>query len=280
MASPSPIAVGDHEVVTPCANHLDEESFKTFAPFLRATQQYSECSGYRFRSSAFREDDAGYDACEFDARMRAAPAVHKFKERLEAREPALLEELDRAFRLVMAESVRNSMVSHCQQLGIFPPLPRPAHIDDDDCAYQDASSPLLEIAQRLYNEKIRRDNFLGARLEKRVLTAAYIVDFATEMGASLPEMPETYSTMLQEFTERVSDWEALQGSLEVCEHDLCTGGRLQSLDSDYYERLQDMNRWWGDSMAAIGTSNATSIIGSCVGLGRHDHGVSLSKRVV
>merc|ERR1712232_492227 len=141
--SPSPAEANGHPKPVLLGRPLDEESFKSFAPFLRASQEYSELSGCRFRCSSFQSDNSFSEARPgLEARLRAAPAVHEFAERLRVGDAALREELERAFRLVMAESVRNSMMSNCRQLGVFPPLPRPVGVDDDDCAYEDASAPL------------------------------------------------------------------------------------------------------------------------------------------
>jgi len=233
---------------------------KNFAPFLHASQEYSEISGYRFRSSSFGVDFDAVEVLDREAKLRAAPAVHSFAERLRAGDSALLEELDRAFRIVMAESVRNSIMSNCQQLGIFPPQPRPDNIDDDDCTYEDVSAPLPVIAQRLYNDKVRRQNVVGTRLEKRAMTAAYIVDFAAETGVCLPKMPEIYMAMLQDFSERVSDWEAQHEPIPRDSHEVS----LQSRESQ--EHFMDGNRWWEDSFKLFRDTDATSLMASCVGV--------------
>lgn len=159
------------------------------------------------------------------AKIRALPQVRDFAARLRAGEPALQEELDRAFRLVMTESVRNSMIGMCQALGVFPPMPPPAGVDADDCAYEDASAPLPDIAQRLYNEQARRLGegdvgggsasdtggpaaSVGQRLQRRAMTAAFLVDFAEGLGVALPTMSETQEAMLQDFAQRIEEWGA------------------------------------------------------------------------
>jgi hypothetical protein len=247
---------------------LDEVSFRHFAPLLRASQDYAEHSGYRFRSSSFDGLSLGDgleadDASEFvelpnagseapssgssgsgrlaviseeraqdaglrlAAKIRALPQVGDFAARLQAGEPALQEELDRAFRLVMTESVRNSMIGTCQALGVFPPMPPPAGIVMDDCAYEDASAPLPDIAQRLYNDQARRlgegdvwgssassdpdgpgDASVGQRLQRRAMTAAFLVDFAEGVGVALPTMSDTQEAMLQDFAQRIEEWGA------------------------------------------------------------------------
>lgn len=207
--------------------HLDEDSFRHFAPLLRASQDYSRHSGFRFRRKSFdmssitgelQGDSSGSGAGCLEAReaakLRAAPAVHAFAERLRAKEPRLLEELERAFRVVMAESVRNSMLGTCKEMGMFPPHPPPAGVEAGDCAFEDVSAPLAVIAQRLFNDQLRRearvdtdaaDGHLGCMLQRRVMTAAYLVDFASEIGVPLPPMSETCQTMLQEFAVSASN---------------------------------------------------------------------------
>merc|ERR1719183_3324816 len=60
------------------------------------------------------------------------------------------------------------------------------------------------IAQRLYNDQLRRQRNEGlqGRQQKRAMTAAFLVDFAHHAGAKLPESPETYQSLLQEFSNR------------------------------------------------------------------------------
>lgn len=301
------------------ADNLDEESFRHFAPLLRASQEYSRHSGFRFRSASFQnvcdnhytqeigKTDAASSLAAVEqqlpqpprlaAKLRAAPAVRSFAERLRAGEPALVEELERAFRLVMAESVRNSMIGTCKELGVFPPSPPPTGVKGDDCAFEDASAPLPVIAQRLFNDQVRRNGAgndtgtvtieagaLGFRLLRRAMTAAYLVDFASEIGATLPQMPETYRAMFQDFAARAAEWARLSRGREDC------GCSKAAPQDDQAEALQkglvgfgaaaersmreELGRWWTEhrengfwataNMMVLGSVGALQ----CAGLGR------------
>jgi hypothetical protein len=138
------------------------------------------------------------------AKITAAPAVKSFGDRLAAGEVALVEELEKAYRIVVAESARNMMIATVKGLNLFPPTPKPQGISDDDCSYEDASAPLPVIAQRLYNNNVRRqrDEGMQGRQQRRAMTAAFLVDFSHHAGATLPQSPETYQTLLEEFHAR------------------------------------------------------------------------------
>lgn len=219
------------------ADGLDEISFRHFAPLLASSQEYAGHTGCRFRGPSFdgiedlaamlargassgnppiRYVDAGpiryADAgSRLAAKLQAAPAVRSFGDRLLAGEPALIEELETAFRIIVAESARNMMIATVKGLGLFPPENLPEGISAEDCCYEDVSAPLPVIAQRLYNDHVRRqrDECSSARRQqRRSLTAAFLVDFAYEVGAELPGIPETYQTLLQEFAARNADFKA------------------------------------------------------------------------
>lgn len=89
---------------------------------------------------------------------------------------------------------------------MFPPAPAlvAVNIDEDDCSWEDVSAPLPIIAQRLYNDEVRRLLDLSgstSRLKRRALTASFIGEFAEETGAVVnPTMPETYASMLRDFS--------------------------------------------------------------------------------
>jgi hypothetical protein len=306
------MTISDGDTCPDAADNLDEESFRHFAPLLRASQEYSRHSGFRFRSASFHsvsdnhcfEEVAKTDAASSQAKnpllaakLRAAPAVRSFAERLRAGEPALVEELERAFRLVMAESVRNSMIGTCKELGVFPPSPPPSNVTGDDCAFEDASEPLPVIAQRLFNDQVRRDGVgdetgtissesgaLGCRLLRRAMTAAYLVDFASETGATLPQMPETYRAMFQEFAARASEWARLTrggGSKALTQQD-----RQQALQNGVMgfgasaekSMREELSRWWSwteqkengfwatANMMVLGSAHGGIL--QCVGVGR------------
>lgn len=214
---------------------LDQETFKNFWPLLDDSRDYARLSGCRFRSRSFdgiageelqqdvpnlwpkasttraHSDDTNLT----EARARAAPAVYSFAERLRAGESALLEELDKAFRIVMAESVRSAMIATCQLLELWPPgvtQMLTAGVDPDDCAFEDVSAPLPAIAMRLYNDELRRRGLTSQQgdtdpMRRRAMMASFIVEFATAAGTPLPELPETYDMMLKEFKVQASQWE-------------------------------------------------------------------------
>ncbi|CAE7364235.1 rpl12 [Symbiodinium sp. CCMP2592] len=99
------------------------------------------------------------------------------------------------------------------RLDLWPPQPPPPGIEDDDCCYEDVNSPVPVIAQRLYNDDVRRllavpcDGVQSPWLQ-RALTAAFIVDFATEVGLPSPEMPPTQQEMIEEFSLRIQEYES------------------------------------------------------------------------
>jgi len=94
---------------------------------------------------------------------------------------------------------------------LWPPDPPPLGVPSSDCSYEDLSAPLNVIAQRAYNDEARRQRgeVSGATssLAHRALTASYLVDFAHEVGATLPPVPETFSVMLEELELRAGEWE-------------------------------------------------------------------------
>merc|ERR1719215_1375722 len=97
------------------------------------------------------------------------------------------------------------MIATVKGLGLFPPPVPTEGVTADDCAYEDASASLPMIAQRLYNDHVRRQRDEGGsagRQQRRAMTAAFLVDFAHHAGAALPESPETYKYLLQEFSTR------------------------------------------------------------------------------
>lgn len=221
---------------------LDEESFPCFAPLLSASQAYASHSGCRFRSSDFcdlpvedstdvievrrtskaTDEDAEASACRrLVAKLQAAPAVASFAKRLRAGERELVEEMTRAYDVVMNESVRNAMVAGFRELGLWPPSPAPTGIEDSDCDFEDLSAPIPVIAQRIYNDEThrRRDSDLfgstvSSRHCQRATTASYLVDFVYETGVQLPmDAGDRHVSLLQRFGERVSEYEREAASL-------------------------------------------------------------------
>ena len=62
--------------------------------------------------------------------------MQAFASRLRQGDPELAEEHERAFRVVMVEGVRNAMMAAIQRLELWPPLPTPRGIEEDDCCYE------------------------------------------------------------------------------------------------------------------------------------------------
>merc|ERR1711933_657411 len=120
-----------------------------------------------------------------------------------------MQSLKFAYQQVMTESVRNGIVATFRQLGLWPPTPPPAHVSDDDCAWQDTSAPLLEIAQRTFNDDSRRgcDQLLRP-LQLQATTASFIVDFAADVGTAseLASPTDMHKEQLAEFMLRVDEW--------------------------------------------------------------------------
>jgi len=260
----------DADSATRVAQRLDEQSFRRFAPLLAASQAYASYSGCRFRSSSFdgignpqafpgaapdiptvsaqRSHDSGP---RLAAKLRAAPLVREFAHRLRSGiDPGLNEEIERAFRIVMRESVRNAMMGMFQAYDMFPPSPPPAGIQDDDCSYEDVTAPLPAIAQRLYNDQVRRvsDPGMGA-LEIKAMTAAYLVDFADGVGMKMPPTPETQQAMFKEIAERMAEFSRQSrnpngsNARDVFLRGLGVGSAAEKLRSD-------AKKWWDENWKA------------------------------
>lgn len=216
---------------------LDLEIFPNFWPLLDDSRDYARLRGCRFRSrswdglsgksatrkqqdsevttaaSAGQSSSAAESAELLRARAQAAPTVYRFAERLRAGEPKLLEELDKATRIVIAEGVRSSMVATCQRLELWPPSSEPAGVQDSDCSFEDVTAPLPVIAQRLYNDDRRRHAFTPGKdglnpMRRQAMMAIFITEFALAAGISLPSAPETYDVMLSEFNAQAAEWDA------------------------------------------------------------------------
>ena len=177
---------------------LDALAFPRFEPLLLACQDYAVLSGCRFRLLAFggRGGAEGYGSGGADptAQQRWAAAiasaeysVHDFAARVRSGDGPLLEEIERASRIVMAESVRNAMVAMLRKLDMWPPPVPPMGVEDTDCSYQDTSAALEVIAQRCYNDEARRqcsESLAGVTHRRRAATASFLVDFAHEVIGS------------------------------------------------------------------------------------------------
>jgi len=196
---------------------LDTDSFPAFAPLLEACQDYAQLSGCRFVRGALQEFETCNSTLEdklqgekLSAMRKAAPLVALFKHSLLLPRAdgsgELRDTVARAYRLVMTESVRNGISATCREFDLWPPKPAPAGISDDDCAYEDTAAPLAVIAQRIYNDELRRSTEDAFKpLLRRAATASFIVDFATEVGADLPALSELHQQMLEEFMSRVAE---------------------------------------------------------------------------
>merc|ERR1712048_203161 len=103
------------------------------------------------------------------------------------------------------------MIGTCRQLNMFPP-PDAVAVTEDDYAYDDLSASFPEIAKRLHNDHMRRtssDEANGSWLQQRVMTAAFVVEFAEEVGVVPFQTSEEQQAQLQgvgEFEARVQEW--------------------------------------------------------------------------
>merc|ERR1711982_147868 len=149
----------------------------------------------------------------------------------------------------MSESVRSGMKATLSQLLMWPPAPemlRGVAVDVNDCAYEDMSKPLPEIAQLFFNDEQRRlqGNHLS-ELKRRVVTASFILDFAVSTGMELSALPETQEIMLEEFTRRVDEWTRGQEAAT-------SGARAAFLNGLGFNPAADVARkqvtqWWEDN---------------------------------
>lgn len=209
--------------------YLDETSFRNFAPLLAACQGYAKQTGCRFLGDDFHSESGQSGIAWQGESSRVvndnfeestmssetgdlSAAVSAMAGRLRAGEPGLCEEVERAFHLVMVESVRNAMIATFRELDMWPPVLKPLGVEDDDCSYEDVSPSLLVIAQRAYNDEMRRQTALIGMgglciLSRRAATASFLIDFALDVGNPLPLMPETHAMMLRDFSCRVEEWE-------------------------------------------------------------------------
>lgn len=201
---------------------MDVRAFRHFAPLLAASQAYARRSGCRFRGGDFpgaglKNGGAGEDGNSPSSGAWAAvePVAAAFAARLRAGEAGLLEEVERAHRRAMVESVRNAMAAAVIQHELWPPAHPPPQVKHDDCTYEDVSAPFEVIAQRLYNDEARRLHSAVALNHRpcacpqrfQAMTACFLVDFASEVGAALPGISETLTMMLQDFAARATEYE-------------------------------------------------------------------------
>lgn len=274
IASPNPSS--SHTLLRLSSRRrLDVTSYKHFEPMLTACQDYAALSGFRFRSNSFdclprtdsskasRHDIMARGGVERqEAKRKASREVRDFAVRLKAGDIALLEEVDRAFRIVMVESVRNAMKGMFKALEMFPPYPPPRCVHDEDCSYQDVSAPLPEIAQRLYNDEAWRttDPDGGPRVEKRAKTSAFLTDFAEACGITLPPVPQTQQGMLKEFSARVQE-ATERGQLEQSPS-VARKAFFEHLGvGPAAERLRcEAKRWWADHWKTVAWTAAGAVL--------------------
>jgi hypothetical protein len=189
---------------------FDLHSFPAFRPLLEACQEYAKITGSRFLKGTLNDLQSNANNREATAKLReSADLVNKFRLRLLERDPDLMPSLKFAYQRVMTESVRNGIVGTCKQLNLWPPKPCPANVLDDDCAWQDMSALLPEIAQRVFNEDSKRgQNQELTPLQLQATTASFIVDFATDVGAAseLSSPDDMHKEQLAEFQLRVDEW--------------------------------------------------------------------------
>jgi len=286
------IAVEDGDEGLDGGRTLDEAAFPCFAPLLSASQAYASHSGCRFRSSDFcdfpleestevielrspsagngTEEDGEAASRRLAARLQAAPAVASFAGRLRAGERELVEEVTRAYDVVMNESVRNAMVAAFREVGLWPPSPAPAGIEDSDCDFEDFSAPIPVIAQRTYNDEAHRrhdSDVCGGgssgRLFQLAATASYLVDFVYETGVQLPTASgDRHALLLQCFGERLAEWEKeaaspplmdvhchshTSGSVDCDELALVAGNGVIIARATIDDcGLDETARWWSD----------------------------------
>ncbi|CAE7558964.1 unnamed protein product [Symbiodinium pilosum] len=182
---------------------------------------YAMLSGCRFQSFAFDGSDLTGRVADSKledwkaAVQRGSVKVKEFTKRLQAQEESLLQCVDVAYRLVLAEGVRSGIIATCRELSLWPPIPSPA-VEADDCCFQDTSAPLPVIAQRAFNDEQRRVSHESFRqLYKKATTASFLVDFAAEAGLTLPDLQNS-RTMLEEFMQRVEEWTERGSRFHLC----------------------------------------------------------------
>lgn len=199
---------------------LDVGAFPAFRELLVDCQDYAALSGCRFQGYAFESNGVTgkANAEEWKAAVqKAMPRVKEFRKRVQAQEAGLVASIDVAYRLISAEGVRSGIVATCQEMGLWPPSG--VSIDEDDCAFQDTTAPLPLIAQRAYNDEMRREREKSLQLlYRKATTASFLVDFASEAGLALPNLTESHREMLDEFMKRVEEWSSQGGSSRF---DLC-----------------------------------------------------------
>lgn len=254
---------------------LDEKSFPSFAPLLSACQEYARFSGCRFSLKAFEGIEHQRGACVpivndtragdagplLAAKLCAAIHVRSYAELLKSGEADLLQDSKRAHDIAIKESARNSMIAICKAADFFPPSPSPEGVDDEDHSWDEvglASAPV--IAQRLYNDEVHRQQGLaeggaGCSALIQAKTASFLVDFADEVGAELPQTAMLRTEMLEQFHCDVQGWAARSEQppprKESALHNLLEDGRATIAMADRWLEKGD-NKKFLLSFAVVG----------------------------
>eukprot|EP00928_Gymnodinium_smaydae_P020380 TRINITY_DN17875_c0_g3_i1.p1 TRINITY_DN17875_c0_g3~~TRINITY_DN17875_c0_g3_i1.p1 ORF type:complete len:292 (+),score=73.48 TRINITY_DN17875_c0_g3_i1:98-973(+) len=233
---------------------LDVEAYPAFAPLLGACQEYAALSGCRYLGGAFSDAGSlhGDDDSLLEAKKKAAPVVEEFKQRLMRDDKELISAIDVAYDLVMAEGIRNGIKATCQALLLWPPETQPPDVPATDCAFEDMAASLPVIAQRAYNDELRRQRGEGRRISSRASTASFLVDFAGEAGKLAPCKGDAYRAKLEEFMAKVEEWTASQH----CEPILVDGKELRG--------PAPLRRHWLAAATVFGVSMAAHQGGSAI----------------
>mmetsp|Transcript_17398 Transcript_17398/g.40639 ORF Transcript_17398/g.40639 Transcript_17398/m.40639 type:complete len:364 (-) Transcript_17398:258-1349(-) len=230
---------------------LCETTFPNFTPLLRAAQDYARLSGCRFLGRDFHAELArgcgrssdcpsalvsegafvDSDGCGEHGLARAAAStkVEEFACRLSQGDSALLKEVNLAFDLIMAESIRSTMVGKCREVDMWPPTESPRSGRPGDvqptslschCDYAEEvmnpNTAFPTIAQRLYNdEQQRKSRKTSSSLKLRqAMMASFLTDFAAEVGIAAPDMPASFIDMMEQFNSKAIEWEEKQEAEE------------------------------------------------------------------
>lgn len=226
MACPAERDATDAECVArvPSARGLDTDAFPNFKALLEACQSYAQRTGLRFSPRTFQRaasrtteadlgDDSEGESGDSPSRSaRASSVIDDCGRRLASKEPALVAEVEEALRVTAAESTRSAMVCVCREFEMWPPLPPREEVDADDCMYE-IPAPVPIMAQRLYNDELRRRQAAeesgssdGMDAGRRLAaTASFLVDFAVAAHFEVPCV--STSSLVEDFRARAAEWE-------------------------------------------------------------------------
>jgi hypothetical protein len=266
---PSPTAA---EVVS----RLDEEAFPAFSELLAVSQAYASFSGCRFHMHTFAgllDDCASEDACDviasnacvepvrviaaeraadsgplLAAKLQAVPVMRRFVQRLRTGDVTLAEELLRAAHIVTAECLHNSMCATFKELDMWPPSPPPPGVMDDDCAYLDLSAPFPVVAQRAYNEKVKRlFDVVGAmeRSKRLAETASFLLDFSQDTSGVVAKTPWEEQQLLARFTELANEYRA------QCDGATEKASPIQGIREGIDSFCRGGKEWWGENRDTV-----------------------------